>query len=109
MREVYSSHHILWQKRDWNAGYAKRLRTVFVRQIPDDMHKDLHKELMELPVPPGDLLRKCWMDYQKDKDEIDAYDIFRACAWLYVHIPDPAFRSAMHWQIDFFASRSPLR
>lgn len=107
MREVYSTHHILWQKSEWSTGYARKLRAVFSRQIPDNIHKELHKELRGLPVPSGDMLRKCWEDYQKDRDEIDAYDVFRACAWLYVHIPDPAFRSAMHWQIDFFATKKP--
>ena len=45
------------------------------------------------------------MEYQKDAEAIDAMGVCQAIAWLYVHIPDPEFRKAMQFQLDFFATK----
>lgn len=97
--------HICFQGRYWNKGYAKAIRNAFVRTVPVIYHRKLHYLLDTVPVPDGELLREAWVEYQKNADEIDTYGVARAAAWLYVHIPDPEFRKAMQFQIDYFATR----
>lgn len=101
----HDRHHICFQKRYWNKGYAKAICMAFVRYVPVVYHRELHSLLKTVPVPPPEMLKEAWMAYQRDKDAIDAYDVCRAAAWLYVNIPDPDFRQAMQFQIDFFATR----
>lgn len=101
----YDRHHICFQKRYWNKGYAKAICQSFVRQIPVVYHRELHQVLHNVALPPPSMLHEAWNEYQRNKAEIDAYDITRAIAWLYVHIPDPAFRKAMQFQLDFFVTR----
>lgn len=98
-------HHICFTKAAWGRGYAKSICTTFVRPIPVVYHRELHANLHFVPVPPGDQLREAWVKYQRNKDEIDSYDICRAIAWLYVNIPDEDFRKAMQYQLDFFSTR----
>lgn len=98
-------HHICFQKRYWNRGYARAICMAFVRHVPVVYHRELHAHLKTVPVPDNGLLKTAWHKYQADKIEIDSYDVARAAAWLYVNIPDEAFRKAMQFQIDFFATR----
>ena len=58
-----------------------------------------------VPIPPGDLLRQAWIEYQREQDIIDSMGVCQAIAWLYVHIPDVEFRKAMQFQLDFFATK----
>ena len=100
------THHLLWlKKQDWSKGYAHALCMAFTRYIPVVYHRELHSKISHIPVPDGELCRKAWMEYQRNKDEIDSYDVARAAAWLYVNIPDEEFRKAMQFQVDFFAQR----
>lgn len=98
-------HHICFQKRYWNKGYAKAICMAFVRYVPVVYHRELHAHLKTVPVPDSALLKAAWDKYQANKAEIDSYDVARAAAWLYVNIPDGEFRKAMQYQIDFFATR----
>ena len=98
-------HHICFQKRHWNKGYAKAICMAFVRYVPVVYHRELHARLRGVPVPPPEMLKKAWQAYQKDKATIDTFDVCRAAAWLYVNIPDVEFRKAMQYQIDFYATR----
>lgn len=59
-----------------------------------------------MPVPDNALLKAAWEKYQANQTEIDSYDAARAAAWLYVNIPDEAFRKAMQFQVDFFATKT---
>lgn len=77
---------------------------AFVRYVPIDLHRDLHEGLGGVPVPDSTLLKEAWHKYQANRDEIDGYGVARAAAWLYVNIPDPEFRKAMQYQVDFFAT-----
>ena len=99
-------HHLLWTKRDWETGYARALRNDFTRRIPVGLHRELHRVVPPLPVPPGRLCREAYETYLREKEIVDSYAPARACAWLYVHIPDASFRVAMQKQIDFFSTRS---
>ena len=98
-------HHICFQKRYWQKGYAKAICMAFVRYVPVVYHRELHHYVKTVPVPPADQLRTAWQAYQRDKEFIDSYDVCRAAAWLYVNIPDTDFRQAIQRQIDFFATR----
>lgn len=101
-------HHICFQGRYWDRGYAKAIRNAFIRPVPVVYHRELHSLLKTVPVPGGELLREAWVEYQKNADEIDTYGVARAAAWLYVHIPDLEFRKAMQFQIDFFSRKGQL-
>lgn len=96
-------HHICYQGRHWNSGYAKSIRGAFVRPVPVIWHRELHSGLSDVPLPPADMLKQAWLDYQKDKWYIDSMGVCQAIAWLYVHIPDVEFRKAMQYQLDFFS------
>lgn len=101
-------HHILYQERYWNNGYAKALRNAFVRPVPVLWHRELHRLLTNVPTPNNDLIRQAWVEYQADKDAIDYMGLCQAIAWLYVHIPDAEFRRAMQFQLDFFVTKNEL-
>ena len=98
-------HHICFQKRYWSKGYAKAICMAFVRYVPVVYHRELHLALKTVPLPPAEMLKKAWLAYERDRETIDSYDVCRAIAWLYVNIPDPEFRKAMQYQLDFFTTR----
>lgn len=98
-------HHIAYQGRYWNCGYAKAIRNAFIRPIPIVWHRELHSKLSTVPVPDGALLKQAWIEYQENAEIIDSMGVCQAIAWLYVHIPDVEFRKAMQYQLDFFASK----
>lgn len=98
-------HHIAYQGRYWNNGYARAIRNAFVRPVPVVWHRELHSRLSTVPVPDGALLKQAWLEYQKNAEIIDSMGVCQAIAWLYVHIPDVEFRKAMQYQLDFFASK----
>lgn len=98
-------HHICYQERYWNCGYAKAIRNAFIRPVPIVWHRELHSKLSTVPVPDGALLKQAWLEYRKDAEIIDSMGVCQAIAWLYVHIPDVEFRKAMQYQLDFFASK----
>lgn len=98
-------HHLCFTRAKWSKGYAKSICNAFVRPVPVVYHRELHSLLHYVPVPDGELLSKAWQEYQRNADEIDRYDVARAAAWLYVHIPDAEFRKAMQFQVDFFSTR----
>lgn len=99
-------HHLCFQKRHWNKGCARAICMAFVRYVPVVYHRELHARLKTVPVPDSALLKAAWDKYQANKIEIDSYDAARAAAWLYVNIPDPDFRRAMQFQVDFFATKN---
>ena len=68
-------------------------------------HRELHHLMSHVPMPPGELLRQAWLEYQKEADAIDSMGVCQAIAWLYVHIPDVEFRKAMQFQLNFFATK----
>ena len=99
-------HHICWPHAKWNKGYAKAICNAFVRYVPVVYHRELHARLKFVPIPDNALLKVAWEKYQANKVEIDSYDAARAAAWLYANIPDPEFRKAMQFQVDFFATKN---
>ena len=102
---ICDRHHICFPKSKWNKGYAKEICMAFVRPVPVVYHRELHSIINNVPLPDNKLLANAWSEYLINKTDIDNYDICRAIAWLYVHIPDADFRHAMQFQLDFFAVR----
>lgn len=98
-----NDHHICFQRKSWADGYAYKIRHAFVRQVPVDIHDELHHVyLSDVPRPDEAKMKKAWVEYCANKAVIDQYDICRAIAWLYVHVEDAEFRKAMQIQLDFF-------
>lgn len=100
-------HHLCFIGRKWDKShYGSLLRRHFIRTIPIVIHRELHNVLLsDVPIPDEQLLKDAWFKYQEEKETVDSYGVARAAAWLYVNIPDTAFREAMQVQIDFFSSR----
>lgn len=47
-------HHLLWYKREYNKGWAKRLRDHWYLRIEiprDTLHRRIHYEVAHIPVP----------------------------------------------------------
>lgn len=51
-----NNHHILYQRRFWDRGNAKRLRDFWYCQVElpiKDLHNPIHHALNSVPVPDG--------------------------------------------------------
>lgn len=58
-------HHILYQRRHWNQGYAKALRehAYMGRMIPrDTLHREIHSKIHDIPCPNG---KECRMAFEE--------------------------------------------
>ena len=63
-KRAYDRHHILWQARMYNKGYAKRLRThpwMKVKTPRDTLHKEIHNKLACIPTPPQKLCKRAYL------------------------------------------------
>lgn len=57
-------HHILFQRRSWKKGWAKKLREhpysgAMIPQLT--LHKQIHEAVKDIPVPTDE---NCWIAYQ---------------------------------------------
>lgn len=80
MKSEYNKHHILYCRKTWDSGYAKKLRNHWYLQaiIPaKDLHEEIHRFLNSVPLPPpnrcveaykvlNDLDRKGVLDNRED-------------------------------------------
>lgn len=99
-------HHLLFQGRHWTTPYAKQLRTVMVREMPINIHNELHNRVLhDVPKPTEKLLETAWKDYQSQKTIIDTLGICQLILWLYDEIPDEAFRACMMVQYRFLSAK----
>lgn len=99
-------HHLLFQGRHWTTPYAKQLRTAMVREIPINIHNELHNVVLhDVPKPAEKLLETAWKDYQADKTIIDTLGVCQLILWLYDEIPDEAFRACMMVQYRFLSAK----
>lgn len=91
----YSAHHILFTRRNWNKGYRRRLRKLFIYEIPDEVHKKLHKFVA--PVPPITDIEAIAL--------LNAYpgemELFDALEWLAYNASDQNFSTAILAQLGF--------
>lgn len=79
------------------------LRSSFIYAVPIVRHRELHRLVSDVPLPPESILAEVWRKYEAERDVVDSYGISRALAWLYVNVPDADFRRAIQMQIDFFS------
>lgn len=86
-----SKHHLLFIRKDFNKGYAHKLRRVLVYEIPDDIHVDLHNSIPPVPPITEWQARTLYMEYSKQ----DIHDVFDALEWLIDNAPSEEFRIAM--------------
>lgn len=59
----YDVHHLLFQRRYWNRGYAKALREMhyFKMLVPTlSLHHYIHLAVNHIPVPPENECRKAF-------------------------------------------------
>lgn len=101
----YNRHHLIYQRRHYNKGYAKMLREAFVYPLEINIHNELHNYVLrDVPRPPNAEIKAAWDAYQRDRDTIAYYDIVKGCEWLMLSCPDPAWRACMARQLDFLRS-----
>lgn len=58
-------HHILFQKRHWEKGYAKALRMhpYAGKYIPQaTLHREIHSKVNTVPVPEGSECRRAYLE-----------------------------------------------
>lgn len=51
---MYDTHHLLWYKRDYSKGWAKRLRDHWYCRVDiprDTLHREIHNQVRYVPVP----------------------------------------------------------
>lgn len=98
-------HHLLFQGRHWDYGYARMLRATFIFSVQVYQHNLLHNEFLhDVPCPAENVLKKAWNDYQAQKDSVDQMNLLQSIGWLMATIDDEAFRRAMAKQYCFFAN-----
>lgn len=99
-------HHLIFQGRHWNTGYAKMLREHFVRPLNVALHNELHNEIVhDIPRPTDAEIKALWLKYVDDQERIDALDIKEACKWLFLECDDPAWQACMARQYYFLSER----
>lgn len=58
-------HHILFQRRHWQQGYAKALREhpYMGKYIPQaTLHRTIHSKIHDIPTPNGKECRKAYLE-----------------------------------------------
>lgn len=77
-----NKHHLFYPRKQYNAGFAKRLREFpWLRiEIPIKKHRAIHQKVERVPLPPNkrlkeaffileDLARQCRLDKDADMEE----------------------------------------
>ena len=93
-----SVHHILFTRRNWNKGFAHKLRKFFIYELPDDIHSALHASVPPVPRISEPEALILWTEAKKE-GRID--NIYGALEWLIIHAPTTEFRNAIKEQYDF--------
>ena len=101
----YDSHHLLWTRKNWNKGYAHRLRKIFVYQLPVPLHQKLHEVVEPIPVLGEQEARELFIEYQRldHKPELE-----EALKWLILHAPTSEFAMAIMAQLGFIQNYEAL-
>lgn len=78
-RRGYDWHHILFQHKHWQQGYAKALREhpYMGKYIPQDtLHRTIHSKIHDIPTPNGRECRKAYEELCRMEREglISPYD-----------------------------------
>lgn len=66
MKVKVNCHHLLWQRKFWNRGWARALRNFWYSKIdiPDDLHRYIHESLPTIPVPNGAIAKRAFYQLQ---------------------------------------------
>jgi len=65
-------HHLLYQRRHWQQGYAKALREhpYMGKYIPTStLHRTIHSKIHDIPTPNGKECRKAYLELCKRERE----------------------------------------
>jgi len=103
-------HHILYQRKHWQNGYAHLLREhwYFKMLIPmTSLHRELHSKIHDIPTPNG---KDCKVAYQKlcwyEKEGlISEYDHAEVRIQFLIDVWEnrcPATVAMLKWQQDVF-------
>lgn len=63
----FSHHHILFQRKHYNSGYAHKLRSekYFIIRIPNKLHATIHAKIHDIPTPNGADCRRAYQALQE--------------------------------------------
>lgn len=100
-----NKHHLLFQRKHYNKGVARKLRRIFVYDLDIKIHRELHEYLHDIPLPSGKELNEIYNTYLAHKEVIDEADILTACEWLATACTDSAWRACMMRQYNFLKSK----
>ena len=115
-RRAEDNHHLLWQRRLWNKGWARALRNHPYCQamIPrDTLHRRIHHSVNNIPVPEGKDARNVyellvWLESHGQLDYED--NILEKLDFLIQHLTTEATIKALEQQrqviIDFYEGGS---
>lgn len=103
-------HHLLFQGRHWNQGWAKRLREhqYFKVMIPQmTLHREIHSKIHDVPVPNGADCRRAYEAVEKGLREglLDYRDNIGARLDLLISLWSncPATCAVLEWQKQVIA------
>lgn len=94
----HNKHHLLFYRANFAGGHAKLLRAVFVYDIDEEVHRELHKRIEGIPRPSDADLKYVWRLYNEQRAEVDAMGIVEACKWLMLACDDIDWQNAMYEQ-----------
>lgn len=60
---MFNQHHLLWQRSWYDTGYCRSLRNLPYTKVMLDkkLHKALHEEISEVPIPTGTTAKRIVM------------------------------------------------
>lgn len=94
-------HHLLFYRTSYAGGCAKLLRSVFVYELDEETHKELHKHIEGIPRPSDSDLKAIWRLYCEQRAEVDKMSASEACKWLMLACDDIDWQNAMYEQWKF--------
>lgn len=98
-------HHLLFCKKCWKDGNAKRLRESLVFELPIGDHNDLHKFVDCVPLPPPKELARLTRERFAMPYRISLRQAFQ---WLLSSAEDEKFIMAIARQYVFLSYRGLL-
>lgn len=101
---AYNRHHLLFQRKNWNRGIAKELRSFFVYYLPTEIHNELHVAVVyDVPIPPPEHLKTLYAAFLEQRVDIDRLDVLDALEWLQNACDYEPFQNAIHAQLEYLA------
>lgn len=107
-------HHMLWQRRHWQNGYAHALREHwwFKIMLPQaTIHRELHSKIHDIPTPNGKDCKYAYeqlIQMEKTTPEIMEKMLpHKRLLWLIAVLPDSceATKAMLKWESEFLEKR----